>query len=97
VMAMNNLISRGVRRALHEAATDVDIVAFDPDPDAELYTPSPSTVVIDPEAAGRAAAGLLLDRLGGDRRAPRRVVLPAALVMRPSTRPAPPPPPREEP
>jgi LacI family transcriptional regulator len=85
-LAMNNLISRGVRRALHDAVADLDVVAFDPDPDAELYIPSPSTVVIDPEQAGRTAAGLLLDRLGGDRRPPRRVVLPAALVMRPTGR-----------
>jgi len=82
VLAMNNLIGRGLRRAVHEAVAQLDIMAFDPDPDAELYTPSPSTVVIDPEAAGRTAAGLLLDRLGGDRRPPRRVVLPAALIMR---------------
>ncbi len=84
VLAMNNLICRGVLRAVHAAAAVMDVMAFDPDPDAELYTPSPSTVVIDPEAAGRAAADLLLDRIQGHRRPARRVVLPAALVMRPS-------------
>jgi LacI family transcriptional regulator len=83
VLAMNNVISRGIRRAVHDAGAALDIMAFDPDPDAELFTPSPSTVMIDPEAAGRAAAAILLDRLGGDRRPVRRVVLPAALVIRP--------------
>jgi LacI family transcriptional regulator len=82
VLAMNNVISRGIRRAIHEAGAVLDVMAFDPDPDAELYTPSPSTVAIDPEAAGRTAADILLDRLGGDRRPVRRVVLPAALVVR---------------
>jgi LacI family transcriptional regulator len=82
VLAMNNLICRGVMRAARAAGLVLDVTAFDPDPDADLFTQPPSTVVNDPEAAGRAAAALLLDRLLGDRRPPRRVVLPATLVVR---------------
>jgi len=82
VLAMNNLVGRGVLRAARAAGVALEITAFDPDPDADLFTQAPSTVVNDPEAAGRAAAALLLDRLQGDRRPPRRVVLPATLVVR---------------
>jgi LacI family transcriptional regulator len=87
VLAMNNLVCRGVLRAARDAGAPLEVTAFDPDPDADLFARTPSTVVNDPETAGRVAAGLLLDRLQGDRRPPRRLILPAALVVRSSTAP----------
>jgi LacI family transcriptional regulator len=91
VLAMNNLVCRGVLMALQDARTHLDVTAFDADPGADLLRHSPSTVVNDPEAAGRVAAGLLLDRIGGDPRPARRVVLPASLVVRTPDRADPPP------
>jgi LacI family transcriptional regulator len=85
LLAMNGLVGRGALRATRDSGARLEITAFDPDPDADLFSQAPSTIVNDPEAAGRVAAGLLLDRLQGDRRPPRRVVLTAALVVRPAT------------
>jgi LacI family transcriptional regulator len=87
VLAMNNVVCRGVLRARHEAGVPLDVTSFDADPDAELFRGAPSSVVNDPEDAGRAAAQILLDRIKGDRRPVRRVVLPAALVVRPPVHP----------
>ncbi len=87
VLAMNNVACRGVLRARHEAGVQLDVTSFDADPDAELFAGAPSSIVNDPEDAGRAAAQILLDRIQGDRRPVRRVVLPAALVVRAAARP----------
>jgi LacI family transcriptional regulator len=84
VLAANAVIARGVLRALKDSDAVVEVVAFDSDPDADLYAIAPSSVVIDPESAGQTAADLLVDRIQASRRPVRRVTLPAALVLRPA-------------
>ena len=48
--------------------------------------PGVTVVAQDPAGLGRVAANLLFERLGGLRDAPRRVVLPTALIARGSRR-----------
>jgi LacI family transcriptional regulator len=84
VLAANAVIARGVLRALKDGDALVEVVAFDSDPDADLYAIAPSSVVIEPDTAGQTAADMLVDRIQGNRRPPRRVTLPAALVLRPT-------------
>lgn len=86
VLAGNGVIARGVLRALRDTGSTAEVVAFDWNEDADLYAQPPSSVVIDPEKAGQTAADLLVDRIQGDRRAARQVVLPAALVLRTAAR-----------
>ncbi|QGZ51592.1 MULTISPECIES: LacI family DNA-binding transcriptional regulator [Streptomyces] len=93
VFAANNFASLGVVPALAEAGRrDVALVGFDDLPLAAVLEPGLTVVAQDPAAIGRAAAELVLARLGGDRsRAVTRTV-PVTLVRRGSGELPPPPP-----
>ncbi len=82
----SNLMTLGAMRAIREAAlaipADVALIGFD-DLDWTTLVDPPLTVVAQPVAeVGRVAAELLLERLTGDTKPPRRVRLRTSLVVR---------------
>jgi DNA-binding LacI/PurR family transcriptional regulator len=79
---INRLADRGVR-----VPGDLSVVGFDDTSLAEMVTPRLTTVRLPMEAAGRAAARMLLDAIAGrdDSRDP--LALPAELIVRSSTGP----------
>jgi DNA-binding LacI/PurR family transcriptional regulator len=84
VGVINRLADRGVR-----VPQDVSVVGYDDTQLAEMVMPRLTTVRIPAATAGTAAAGMLLDVIGGRDGAVRdRVRLPAELVVRSSTGPA---------
>jgi LacI family transcriptional regulator/LacI family repressor for deo operon, udp, cdd, tsx, nupC, and nupG len=83
VGVINRLADRGVR-----VPQDVSVVGFDDTQLAEMVMPRLTTVRIPAATAGTAAAGMLLDVIGGRDGAVRdRLRLPAELVVRSSTGP----------
>jgi DNA-binding LacI/PurR family transcriptional regulator len=83
VGVINRLADRGVR-----VPQDVSVVGYDDTQLAEMVMPRLTTVRIPAATAGTAAAGMLLDVIGGRDGAVRdRVRLPAELVVRSSTGP----------
>jgi DNA-binding LacI/PurR family transcriptional regulator len=84
VGVINRLADRGVR-----VPQDVSVVGYDDTLLAEMVMPRLTTVRIPAATAGTAAAGMLLDVVGGRDGAVRdRLRLPAELVVRSSTGPA---------
>ena len=87
VFGANDLIALGARRAATEARLsvpgDLALAGFNDTPEALLA--DLTTIHVAPEEMGARAAGLLIARLEGQPIADRRVVLPAALVVRGST------------
>lgn len=88
VLVANNLMTLGALQAIHEAGRsipqDVALVCFDDMPWATSLRP-PLTAVAQPAAElGRAAAQLLLERLGTPAQPPRRIILPTRLIIRES-------------
>jgi DNA-binding LacI/PurR family transcriptional regulator len=84
VGVINRLADRGVR-----VPQDVSVVGYDDTQLAEMVMPRLTTVRIPAATAGTAAAGILLDVIGGRDGAVRdRLRLPAELVVRSSTGPA---------
>jgi DNA-binding LacI/PurR family transcriptional regulator len=81
LFASNDLITLGVLDGLDHPAP-VAIVGFDDLPLAERLSPPLTVVSQDPVAIGGTAANLLFARIGGDRSAPRSVVLLTRLVVR---------------
>ncbi|MFJ2635288.1 LacI family DNA-binding transcriptional regulator [Streptomyces sp. NPDC087422] len=81
LFASNDLITMGVLDGLDHPAP-VAIVGFDDLPLAERLSPPLTVVSQDPVAIGGTAANLLFARIGGDRSAPRSVVLLTRLVIR---------------
>jgi LacI family transcriptional regulator len=84
----NNLMTLGVVQALRDARisvpADIALVAFDDPPWAALMDP-PLTVVAQPvRQMATDAMDLLLDRVGGRRTEPRRIVHDVELVVRES-------------
>lgn len=75
----------GTQQAGRMPGRDVAIVGFDDIQDAALTYPALTSIAIDPEALGQAAADLLLSRIesrGGPR---RQVIVPPRLVQRESS------------
>lgn len=94
VFATNDLMAVGVLRALQEAGLgvpdDVAVAGFDDLPVAATTEPPLTTVKHDINLVGEAAVDVLLRLLdGADVDPPDRIVLPAPLLIRQSTRPAP--------
>ncbi|MGE0718698.1 MAG: LacI family DNA-binding transcriptional regulator [Alphaproteobacteria bacterium] len=92
IFACNNLMAIGMMRALSDLGLacpeDVSVACFDDFDWANAFRPRLTTVAQPTEAIGAAAVELLLDRLGGAAPAePRRVMLPARLVVRDSCAP----------
>jgi LacI family transcriptional regulator, galactose operon repressor len=79
-----NLITIGAVRALRRLGLEhaVALVGFDDFPLADLLSPGVTVVAQDAAAIGRIAAGLLFDRIAGDRRPPQTRLVPTALVRR---------------
>jgi LacI family transcriptional regulator len=87
IIAGGNQILVGCLRALHRrgirVGRDVSVITCDEVPLAELFEPPIAAVIRDNIAMGRAAAGLLLERLRGSSE-PKQVVIPTTYVRRPS-------------
>jgi LacI family transcriptional regulator len=88
VFVANNLMTIGALRAIHSRGlaipSDIAVVSFDDMPWAACLQP-PLTAVAQPTyELGAVAARLLLERMSDTQRAPRRVVLPATLIVRSS-------------
>lgn len=82
LFAGNNRNTIGALRAFSSEPRRVALVGFDDFELADLL-PVPVTVVAyDPVELGRRAAELLCKRLAGNRRRPRRIVLPTTLIAR---------------
>jgi DNA-binding LacI/PurR family transcriptional regulator len=77
----NDLITMGVLDGLDHPAP-VAIVGFDDLPLAERLNPPLTVVSQDPVALGGTAANLLFSRIGGDRSAPRSVILLTRFIVR---------------
>jgi LacI family transcriptional regulator len=78
----NNIITIGALRAMRAREQRIALVGFDDFEMADML-PTPVTVVrSDAAELGRQAAELLFARLGGDHRAPQKIVLPTELVVR---------------
>ena len=89
VFVCNDLMAIGALRAAHESGVhvpdDLSIVGFD-DIEFSAYTSPPLTTVAQPkERIGALAVDMLLERVGGKRRDPRKVVLQPELRVRAST------------
>ncbi|MFH5776837.1 LacI family DNA-binding transcriptional regulator [Paracoccus sp. NGMCC 1.201697] len=88
VICYHDLMALGALRAARDlglkVGSDFAIVGFDDITEAALSIPSLTTVHIDAESIGRAAATQLLARLDGDAAEPRHLTIPAHLVVRES-------------
>lgn len=89
VFVCNDLMAIGALASAHEHGVDVpgrlSIVGFD-DIELAAYAHPPLTTVAQPKLRiGTMAAELLLERIDGARREPRRVILDPELVVRAST------------
>jgi LacI family transcriptional regulator len=82
IFATNNRMSVGALRALADVRPRVALVGFDDFELAELLTPPVTVVAYDLPEMGRRAAELLFDRMAGDARPPRRLIMPTWIVTR---------------
>lgn len=93
MVAHNDLLAIGVLRRLVERGMNVprerSVVGYDDIFGADLCVPALTTLAGPHEEAGRMAVELLLERVTRPGTSPRRLVLPAHLVIRDSTGPAP--------
>ena len=92
IFAVNNETLIGVMKALRDLGMscpeDVSVAALDDFPWADSFRPQLTTVAQPLKEIGEQAAGLLLERMAGERdTAPRRVVLQGQLMVRTSCRP----------
>lgn len=90
IFAASDALAIGAYRALAEAGLsvpdDMSVVGFD-NIEASAFTSPPLTTVHQPfSELGRQAFSLLLSMLDGNQRKPANVQLPAALILRESTR-----------
>jgi LacI family transcriptional regulator len=88
IFAANDLMAIGALAAARTVGRrvpeDVAIVGYDDIPEAAVTSPALTTVAVPKYEMGRAAAEVLLERLGKDRDQgePKRIVLPYQLVVR---------------
>lgn len=82
VFTGNNLSTVTVLRILARDGKRLAMVGFDDFELADVLTPGLSVIAQDPVAMGRAAAGLLFDRMAGDASAAKTVTLHTALHAR---------------
>ena len=89
VFVGNDQMALGLLRRLHEvgrsAPRQISVVGFDDIPEAAYFTPPLTTVRQDFAEVGRRCLHVLLARIERPEPAPRRVVVPAELVVREST------------
>jgi LacI family transcriptional regulator len=88
IFAGNDMIALGALRAMHEAGLrcpdDVSLMGFDDLDIAESTNPSLSSVSQSGYQLGTTAAGILLDRLQGDKGPAKHFILDTALKLRDS-------------
>jgi len=79
-----NLVTVGAVRALRRLGLEhrVAVVGFDDFLLADLLSPGVTVVAQDPTAMGRIAAGLLFDRIAGDRGPAQTRLVPTTLIRR---------------
>lgn len=86
ILAMNNRISIGAVKALSGVTAAggqrIALVGFDDFELADVLSPPVSVVAYDLPALGRRAAEILFDRIAGDARPARRVVMPTWIIPR---------------
>jgi LacI family transcriptional regulator len=93
LLAINDLLAIGALRAIRDlnldVPQDVSLVGYDNVPFAKYLVPRLSTASKDGEKMGREAVRLLLARLQDPDRPRQEIRLPARLILRESTGPAP--------
>ncbi|MFZ6026318.1 MAG: LacI family DNA-binding transcriptional regulator [Chloroflexota bacterium] len=93
LLAINDLLAIGALRAIEDVGLnvpgDISLFGYDDIPLAKYLVPRLSTASKDGERMGREATRLLLARLQDPGRPPQQVRLPARLILRESTGPAP--------
>jgi DNA-binding LacI/PurR family transcriptional regulator len=93
VVAYNDLVAIGFLQGVHEAGyavpRDVSVVGFDNIREGELVSPQLTTIAAPLVSLGSAAVNHLLKTTSPPRRTQQTVILPARLVVRGSTGPAP--------
>ena len=93
MVAYNDLVAIGFLQAVSEAGyavpRDVSVVGFDDIREGELVSPQLTTIAAPLFSLGSAAVNHLLKSAQAPRRSGQTVVLPARLVVRGSTGPAP--------
>ena len=93
LLAINDLLAVGALRAIKDLGLDVprdiSLVGYDDIPLSKYLVPRLSTASKDGEKIGREATRLLLARLKDPDRPPQEIRLPARLILRESTGPAP--------
>jgi LacI family transcriptional regulator len=83
VFAANNRSTVGALRALHARGGEpLALVGFDDFELADLLTPPVTVVRTSPERLAALAVERVFARLGGDRRPPQHLIVPAQLVVR---------------
>jgi LacI family transcriptional regulator len=93
LLAINDLLAVGALRAITDAGLrvpqDISLFGYDDIPIAQFLVPRLSTASKNGAQMGREAVRLLLARLQDPSRPPQQVRLPARLILRESTGPAP--------
>jgi LacI family transcriptional regulator len=93
ILSINDLLAIGVLHAAAERGlrvpADVSVAGFDDIDMAPYLNPALTTVRVNAEEMGRTAVRLVLDRMGAPDRPPQRISIPARLIARDSTGPAP--------
>lgn len=93
LIVINDLLAIGVVRAAHDLGLlipkDLSVASFDDLPISAYLTPRLTTVRRDIKAEGQAVTRLLLERFKAPTLPPRLVDMPAELIIRESTGPAP--------
>lgn len=93
LLVINDLLAIGALRAIRDlnlnVPEDISLFGYDDIPLAKYLVPRLSTASKDGEKMGREATRLLLARLQDPERPPQEIRLPAHLILRESTGPAP--------
>jgi len=93
LLAINDLLAAGALRAIKdfgmEVPRDISLFGYDDMPLSKYLIPRLSTASKDGEKIGREATRLLLSRIQDPSKPPQQVRLPARLILRESTGPAP--------
>jgi LacI family transcriptional regulator len=92
IFAANNLMVIGVMKAIRDTGlscpADISVASFDDFPWADVFQPNLTTIAQPVQAIGEQAAARILEQIGGkERRPPLRVVLKGRLMVRGSCRP----------
>lgn len=93
ILAINDLLAVGALRAINdfglEVPRDISLFGYDDMPFSKYLVPRLSTASKDGEKIGREATRMLLARINDPEREPAEIRLPARLILRESTGPAP--------